>query len=112
MRIHERNPGLLWAIIVQVRLAPEERIQQTGERLSHLIDRLADFLQDAWEGREGAAEPAALRLSLVMLIATIRDVVVFADTTHYPEVLGLSGEALLAQLTRAFHRLLRLAILD
>lgn len=110
-RVHESNQGVLRAIIVQVRLAPDDRFRQTGERLSLLIDRLAGFLLRAGEGDgDGGQEQLPdLRLALMMLISTIRDVVVFGDTTNYPQVLGLPGEQALPLLTRAFHRLLGIA---
>jgi AcrR family transcriptional regulator len=147
LEVHERERGLLRAVIVQVRAAPDERFQATGERLTHLVDRLADLLlalgpgdapaaqqpadprpehacgaacdrcrDDGGRGAPPhpspavtAAERASVRLALVMLIATIRDVVVFGDTTFYPGLLGLtSADDLLAVLTRAFLQLLDL----
>jgi len=108
--LHERDKGLLRAIILQVRLAPNERFQQTGRRLSQLIDRLAEFLSAVGDSPPGPAARPAIRLALVMLIASIRDVVVFDETTHHQQLLGRQGAELRAAFTGAFHRLLGIPV--
>jgi AcrR family transcriptional regulator len=104
-RIHRRKKGMLRSIILQVREHPDPHFQRNGKRLSRLIVRLAGFLA-IWQGEMDLPRPEqGIRLALVMIMATIRETIVFPETTMWPSVHGLGEKGFQAALTESFLRL-------
>ncbi len=105
VRIHCRKRGMLRSIALQVRENPDSHFQENGRRLSRLIGRAADFLTN-WKEEMALPRPEqGIRLALVMVIATIRETVLFGETTMWPAVLGTGRDRLQADLTESFLRL-------
>lgn len=103
-RIHREKKGMLRSIVLQVRQTPDPHFQQNGRRLTGLVGRLADFLA-RWKGEMDHPRPEhAVRLAMTMLMATIRESILFGETTMWPGLLGLSDEEFEAALTDSFLR--------
>ncbi len=104
-RSHYENRGMLKSIILEVRMNPNQRFQQTGKRLAEAIGRIADFLLN-WRQEIAHTQPdRLLRLGLMMSISLIRDFIVFAETTHYQELLDPGLGDLQSLLADSFRRI-------
>ncbi len=104
---HYAKRGMLKSIILQVRLHPNQRFQQAGRRLISALDRMAGFLH-RW--RDEIADPnpeRALRMALVMVISTIRDYLVFSETTLYRDFIGIDLDEFPAALNQTFLHMIR-----
>jgi AcrR family transcriptional regulator len=87
-RSHYEKRGMLKSIILQVRMHPNQRFQQTGKRLIDVLDRVTRFLLN-WRNEIGDPHPErTLRLALVMVmvISTIRDCLVFFRNHSVPGI--------------------------
>ncbi len=103
--IHRRKRGVLRSIILQVRANPDRHFQENGRRLTKVAERIADFLGRSRKESNHPRPEEAFRLALVMVMATIRETVLFSETTMWPELLGLNEEEFHAALTDSFLRL-------
>ncbi len=105
VRIHCRKRGVLRSIVLHVRENPDSHFQKNGRRLSRLIGQTADFLANWKEDMDLPRPEQGIRLALVMVMATIRETVLFGETTMWPAVLGTGEDRLQADLTESFLRL-------
>lgn len=103
-RIHREKKGMMRSIVLQARVSPDPNFQANGKRLSQLIGRIADFLC-SWKGEISHPQPErAVRLALVMVIATIKETILFDETTMLKGQLGLGDHAFPAALHESFLR--------
>lgn len=80
-RTYTRKKGMQRSLILRVRLSPNDRFQATGRRLVRCIDTVCGLLM----GRRGEIrhpDPEhALRLGMTLVVAAVKEMVIFSQTT-------------------------------
>ncbi len=84
---------------------PDQRFQETGKRLVKVVDQVVEFLMNWRKDIRGPHPEEALRFALLMLISSIRDFVVFSETTMYQNFTGLRPNELPSILNEFFQRM-------
>ena len=95
---YARKKGMQRSIIMQVRLTPSERFQASGRRLVGTIAVMGDLLMK-WSGEIRHPDPeGALRLGLTLVVAAVKEMVVFSRTTFLDRHAPPAEEAMISAL--------------
>lgn len=80
-RTYTRKKGMQRSLILRVRLSPNDRFQTTGRRLVRCIDTVCNLLLKR-RGEIRHPDPEhALRLGMTLVVAAVKEMVVFSQTT-------------------------------
>ncbi|MBP7866211.1 MAG: TetR/AcrR family transcriptional regulator [Acidobacteria bacterium] len=101
-RTYTRRKGMQRSLILRVRLSPNDRFQAAGRRLVRCIDTVCDLLRERRAEIRHPDPACALRLGMTLVVAAVKEMVVFAQTTLLDLPEYASEEALVRALAEVW----------
>ncbi len=97
---HRRKRGTLRAIVLQVRLRPDESFRRTEDRMHSVLPEVDRVLLSKRREIRHPRPETAVRWAVYMAFNTLRDKILF-ESTGPADVIAMSDEAVIRELTRA-----------